>query len=88
MNMSSLGCKLDEALDVWGPGTPQKYSEDRISLAKEILNVLKSRGHWVPTGDVSRWAGSQLIQAVARALDQNKETKFDPIRDVDRQEKQ
>ena len=40
------------------------YSDDRISLAQEIAEVLSTRGYWVP----KKKAGSDLIVAVAQAL--------------------
>lgn len=46
-----------------------KYSDDRLSLAQEIKETLESRGFWVPKD----WAGPDLIMAVAKALDKNKE---------------
>lgn len=46
-----------------GHGRP--YSDDRESLALELRETLRTRGHWVREGD----AGPDLITAVAKALD-------------------
>jgi len=37
-------------------------------LAQEIRDVLKAHGFWVP----KEWAGSELIMAVAKALDEGR----------------
>lgn len=52
-------------------------SEDRLSLAQEIVETLRSRGHWVPHD----WAGPDLINAVGMALDKEKEMSNDVYED-------
>lgn len=61
----------EHVLDKPPPATPEpavgvdRYSDDRLSLAQEIAETLKSRGHWVP----ANYAGPDLIMAVGKALD-------------------
>jgi hypothetical protein len=47
-----------------------QYSEDRLSLALEIAETLKTRGYWVP----KEYAGPDLILAIAMALDSKDST--------------
>jgi len=44
------------------------YSDDRLSLAQEIRETLRSRGHWTPSGSKQGEAGPDLIMAVGLAL--------------------
>lgn len=51
------------------PQGERVYSDDRLSLAQELAEGLKKRGHWVPKNE----AGPDLITAVFRALDSQAE---------------
>ncbi len=44
------------------------YSDDRLSLAQEIAETLKAKGHWVPV----EWWGPHLITAVGMAVENKK----------------